>query len=153
MNIKDLFTEDGVNETIKRIEKLSAESVPQWGKMKVEEMLAHCNVAYEMVFKEGKYKKPNGFAKLMLKLFVKKAVVGPKPYPKNGRTSPDFLIKDERNFEVEKNKLISYIIKVNKLGKDHFNQKESHSFGKLNTTEWNTLFSKHLDHHLTQFGV
>lgn len=151
--IRDLFSEKGLTESVTRIEKLTPDTKPQWGKMSVEEMLAHCNVAYEMAFGKGDYKKPGGFAKLMLKLFVKKAVVGTKPYPKNGRTSPDFIIKDERRFDVEKNRLISYMYKVNKLGTDHFNNKESHSFGKLSTDEWNNLFSKHLDHHLTQFNV
>ena len=39
------------------------------------------------------------------------------------------------------------------LGEAHFDNKESHSFGKLNINEWNTMFYKHLDPHLTQFGV
>ena len=36
---------------------------------------------------------------------------------------------------------------------DYFDGKESHSFGPLNKTEWNNMFYKHADHHLTQFGV
>jgi len=28
----------------------------------------------------------------------------------------------------------------------------SHSFGPLSKTEWNNMFYKHLNHHLTQFG-
>ena len=31
--------------------------------------------------------------------------------------------------------------------------RESLSFGPLTAVEWNGLFSKHLDHHLQQFGV
>ncbi|WP_461444719.1 DUF1569 domain-containing protein [Maribacter sp.] len=27
------------------------------------------------------------------------------------------------------------------------------AFGDLTDQQWNTLFSKHLDHHLQQFGV
>lgn len=153
MAYKDLFSDNGVQETVDRINKLTPESKAEWGKMSVDQMLAHCNVPYQMVFIDGKYKKPGGFGKLMIKLFVKKAVVGPKPYPKNGRTAPDFIITGAKNFEVEKNKLISYIIKVNKLGSNHFDNKESHSMGKLTKDEWNTLFSKHLDHHLNQFNV
>ncbi|MCJ8164098.1 hypothetical protein MKJ04_04535 [Pontibacter sp. E15-1] len=30
---------------------------------------------------------------------------------------------------------------------------ESHSFGRLSSQEWNNMFYKHLDHHLSQFGV
>ena len=153
MIIRDLYTEKGVNETIERINKLTANTKPEWGKMSVDQMLAHCNVAYQMAYKTDEYKKPGAFGRFMIKLFVKKAVVGPKPYPKNGRTAPEFIIDGARDFEVEKNKLVSYIMKSQKLGREHFNNKESVSLGKLTADEWNVCFSKHLDHHLTQFNV
>ena len=34
-----------------------------------------------------------------------------------------------------------------------FEGKESNSFGPLTKGEWNNMFYKHLDHHLSQFGV
>lgn len=89
----------------------------------------------------------------MIKLFAKNLVVGPKPYKKNMRTAPEFLIIDERDFETEKQKMIENIEKTQKLGAAHFEGKESHAFGPLTEKEWNTLFYKHLDHHLLQFGV
>ncbi len=89
----------------------------------------------------------------MIKLFAKNAVVGPKPYKKNSRTSPIFIISDQREFEIEKKRLIAHLQKTHQLGSDHFQGKESHAFGPLSANEWNTLFSKHLDHHLQQFGV
>jgi hypothetical protein len=49
--------------------------------------------------------------------------------------------------------LINYIKRTADLGESHFDGKESRSFGKLNITEWNNMFYKHLDHHLSQFGV
>ncbi|MCH5683332.1 hypothetical protein LWM68_02995 [Niabella sp. W65] len=52
-----------------------------------------------------------------------------------------------------KKRLISYLIKTQELGGTYFEGKESHSFGALTQTEWNNMFAKHLDHHLTQFGV
>ena len=89
----------------------------------------------------------------MLKTFVKNAVVSEKPYKKNGKTAPQFIITDEKVFEDEKIRLINYIERTQKLGEAHFDGKENLSFGKLSKTEWNNLFYKHLDHHLTQFGV
>ncbi len=153
MIIRDLYTEKGVNETVERINNLTPDTKPKWGKMSVDQMLAHCNVAYQMAYKSDDYKKPGAFGRFMIKLFVKKAVVGPNPYPKNGRTAPEFIIEGSRDFEVEKNKLVSYIIKSHKLGRDHFDNKESVSLGKLTADEWNVCFSKHLDHHLNQFDV
>ncbi len=150
--MKNIFQKTISDEVISRINSLSPKTTPEWGKMNVAQMLAHCCVTYEMLY-EDKHPKPNFFMKLMLKAFVKKAVVGPKPYPRNSRTAPAFLINDERDFEKEKARLIGYIERTQQLGEEYFDGKESHSFGKLSKEEWNTMFYKHLDHHLTQFGV
>lgn len=150
--MKNIFDKSVTEEVIGRIEKLSPKTQPNWGKMSAAQMLAHCAVTYEMVFTD-KHAKPNAFVKFMLKAFVKKAVVGTKPYPKNSRTAPQFIISDEKEFLVEKKRLIDYINKTQELGENYFDGKESLSFGKLTKEEWNIMFYKHLDHHLTQFGV
>ncbi|KAA9346112.1 DUF1569 domain-containing protein [Adhaeribacter soli] len=150
--MKNVFTRQDATDLIIRINKLAPQTKPQWGKMSVSQMLAHCNVTYELVY-EDKHPKPNAFVKLLLKLFVKPTVVNDKPFKKSGQTAPAFVIKDEKNFNEEKDRLINYIQKTQQLGEAHFDGKESHSFGKLNKTEWNNMFYKHLEHHLTQFGV
>ena len=150
--MENIFDKTVSEKIIERINLLNSTSEPKWGKMTVGQMLAHCNVTYEMIYTD-KYPKPNSFKKFMLKAFVKKTVVGEKPYPKNGRTAPQFLITNQREFEKEKSRLIEYIEKTQNLGENHFINKESHSFGKLTKIEWNNMFYKHLDHHLNQFGV
>ena len=150
--MKNAFNQKDASEFINRIEKLSQTSKPNWGKMNVEKMLAHCNVTYEKIY-DDIHPKSNAFKKLLLKLFVKNAVVNDKPYKKNGQTAPEFLIKNSRDFEIEKKRLVEYINKTQQLGESHFDGKESHSFGILTKQEWSTMLSKHLDHHLTQFGV
>ncbi|MBK0402961.1 DUF1569 domain-containing protein [Adhaeribacter sp. BT258] len=150
--MKNVFEPAVSTDLISRINKLSPQTQPLWGKMSVAQMLAHCNVTYEMVYEE-KHPKPNALVKFMLKLFVKNTVVNEKPFKQNGQTAPAFLIKDEKNFEAEKDRLVNYIQKTQQLGKTHFEGKESHSFGVLNSQEWNNMFYKHLEHHLTQFGV
>lgn len=150
--MKSVFEENNVQELIGRINNLTPETQPQWGKMSVSQMLAHCCVAYEMTY-DNNHPKPNGLTRFMLKLFVKQAVVGPKPYKKNSRTAPAFLITTEKDFETEKGRLIAFIDKTYNLGSAHFDGKESHSFGPMPVKEWDVMFYKHLDHHLTQFGV
>lgn len=152
MSWKNLFNENECQEAIARINNLSPESQANWGKMNVSQMLAHCNVAYEVIYTD-KHPKPKGFGKFMAKLFAKNIVVGPKPYKRNNPTAPIFKIKTEKNFEAEKSRLIEFMHKTQQLGADHFEGKENPAFGVLNKTQWNTLFSKHLDHHLQQFGV
>lgn len=152
MALPDIFSNDVSTALIGRINKLTAATQPKWGKMNAPQMLAHCNVTYEMVY-EQKHPKPGGFTKLMLKLFVKNAVVTEKPYAHNSRTAPAFVITDEKQFDAEKQRLIAYIQQTQQLGGNHFHNKESLSFGALSKTEWNNMFYKHLDHHLSQFGV
>ena len=150
--MKNIFEQETTNEVLNRINKLTPSTKAEWGKMTVAQMLAHCCVTYEMVY-ENKHPKPNGFMKFMLKMFVKSAVVGPKPYKKNTRTAPAFLITGDRDFQSEKKRLVDYLKQTQALGVAHFDGKESHSFGALSVEEWATMFYKHLDHHLTQFGV
>jgi hypothetical protein len=150
--MKNIFDLKETNTVIDRINKLTPSTPQLWGKMSVDKMLAHCNVAYEMVF-EDIHQKPSGFKKAMLKLFVKGIVINNKPYRKNSRTAPEFLIANPKDFENEKERLVEYIKKTQSLGGDYFDNRESHSFGELTTPEWNNMFYKHLDHHLTQFGV
>jgi len=151
--MKNLFEEKGMNETIERINQLNANTTPEWGKMNVAQMLAHNCIAYEIAFDERKVDRPGFFGKIIMNLFVKSTVIGNKPYSKNGQTAPYFIVDDERDFEVEKKRLIDYIERAQKIGARHFEGKESASFGKITSAEWNTMFSKHIDHHLVQFGV
>ena len=148
----NIFEQEAVSQTIGRISNLNADIKANWGKMNVGQMLAHCNVTYEMVY-DNKHPKPNAFVKFILKDLVKSKVVSDKPYSKNGKTAPQFVIKEEKDFAIEKQRLIDYIEKTQTLGESHFDGKESHSFGSLKSEDWNNMFYKHLDHHLNQFGV
>ncbi|MBF4516074.1 DUF1569 domain-containing protein [Flavobacterium sp. ANB] len=150
--MKNIFSKDDSIEFIQRINILKPDSKALWGKMNVAQMLAHCNVAFEMVY-DNIHPKPGIFMKMILRLLIKNKVVNEKAYGRNGETAPQFIIKDDRNFEIEKNRLIGYINKTQQLGESAFDGKESHSFGKLTSKEWNNMFSKHLEHHLSQFGV
>lgn len=152
MALPNIFTQQVSEQVIERIGKLTPNTTPQWGKMNAAQMLAHCNVPYEMVY-ESIHPKPNAFMVWLISLMAKDTVVSEKPYPRNTRTAPAFLIKGEHDFEKEKSRVISYITRTQQLGEGHFDQKLSNSFGKLSITEWNNMFYKHLDHHLTQFGV
>lgn len=150
--MKNIFDLSETKAVIDRINNLKPLTKPLWGTMRVDQMLAHCNVTYEMVF-EDIHPKPGAMKKALLKLFVKSAVVNEKPYKNNSRTAPQFLMNETKNFVEEKARLMDYLTKTQSLGAAYFEGKESHSFGELTTKEWSNLFYKHLNHHLNQFGV
>jgi len=140
--MENIFTHEGATSFLNRLEKLTPETKGVWGKMNVSQMLAHCNVTYEMCY-ENKHPKPSGFVKFILKAFVKKYVTNEITYKKGSKTAPQFIITDQKEFETEKERLKNYIIKTQELGTAHFDGRESHSFGKLNSQEWNNMFAKH----------
>lgn len=153
MTYPSIFDREVSNEVIDRINKLTPGSQRMWGKMSVDQMLAHCNVAYETIYEPDKHPKPNFLMGLILKLLVKPMVTGDKPPKKNSPTAPQFIISDAREFEKERDRLIEYINRTTDLGAGHFDGKESHSFGVLSKKQWSNMLYKHLDHHLSQFGV
>jgi Protein of unknown function (DUF1569) len=153
MPLPNIFDNEVSQQLISRIKKLTSGTQPKWGKMTVSQMLAHCNVSYEYVYEPEKYKPAPAFMKFILKLFVKNTVVSEKPYKHDSQTAPDFKITNDKNFQEEQARLINFIEKTFALGSSFFEGRESHSFGKLTATEWSNMFYKHLDHHLTQFGV
>lgn len=150
--MKNIFHPETLESLVSRINRLTAASNPLWGKMSINEMLAHCNVIYELVY-DQRHPRPNSFKRFILKTFWKGTVVSEKPYKRGIPTSPVFLIKDQRDFEQEKQRLVKHLWQTQELGEEHFDGKESHSFGQLTSEEWNNMFYKHLDHHLQQFGV
>ncbi len=150
--MKDIFDAAVVDEQVVRINNLSPETRPLWGKMTVDQMLAHVNVPYVMVY-ENTIPRPNWFMRQVLRLIVKNKVVGPAPYARNTPTAPVFKMTGTKDFASEKVKLIAYLRRVQRDGATVFGGKESASFGPLTVAEWNVMFYKHLDHHLTQFGV
>ncbi len=152
MALPNIFSKEVTEKVIERLNRLTPQTQPSWGKMNVAQMLAHCCVTYEMAY-ENKHKKPNAVVRFLLKTFVKNGVVNETPYKHNLQAAPAFKIAGEKEFDYEKNRLVNYIYKTQQLGEKHFEDKESLSFGKLSKTEWNNMFYKHLDHHLQQFGV
>ena len=151
--MQNVFDAKDAQEYINRINNLTPETQRKWGKMSVDQVLAHLNVAYDLTFTPEKFPKPSFIAKFLLSRFVKSKITNEIPYKQSLPTSPAFIIADERNFEEEKAKLIDNIQRVQQLGREAFEGKENINFGKMTAQDWNNMFAKHLNHHLDQFGV
>ena len=151
--MQNVFDAQGAQEYINRINNLTPETQRKWGKMSVDQVLAHLNVAYDLTFTPEKFPKPSFIAKFLLSRFVKPKITNEIPYKQSLPTSPAFIIADERNYEEEKAKLIGNIQRVQQLGREAFEGKENINFGKMTAQGWNNMFAKHLNHHLEQFGV
>ena len=50
MALPNIFSVEVTDQIVGRINQLSENTKPSWGKMDAAQMLAHCNVAYQMCF-------------------------------------------------------------------------------------------------------
>jgi hypothetical protein len=150
INEKGLYSEAVYQECLKRIEQLTAETRPQWGRMTAAQMLSHSSEILEV--SNGKELKNTPFLAKLFKGMIRTMVVNQKPYPKNTKTHPQYRKVSDYDFGMEKKRLLTAL--------DTFSKKEKSAgrpkhplFGEMTSEERSWGMYKHLDHHLTQFGV
>ena len=149
--MKSLFNKQDNEEIINRINKLSSENKPEWGKMNAAQMLAHSVIALQIPLEDVKQKR--SLMGIVFGGIAKKKLVNEEPFKKNLPTDKKFVIQDQRNFEEEKNKLIKSVQRFGQAGPNGITKEPHPFFGELTSSEWDCLMWKHLDHHLRQFGV
>ncbi len=152
MALPSIFETKTTESILSRLNHLTNTTQPLWGKMNAAQMLAHLNVAYDIDSGKIKSETP-ALMKFMLKLFLKPILVNEKPYKKNSRTAPLFLISSEKDFEKEKKSLIDNILESQNNGREYYEGRESNSVGKMNANEWSNMYYKHIEHHFSQFGI
>jgi hypothetical protein len=146
-----IHTAAGVQEIISRIDQLTPQSPPLWGKMNVSQMLCHLQGPLEVPL--GRHHLPKSFLMKLLGPMIRKQLLADKPLAKNSPTANSFRVLTEKDFDKEKQALITTL-------KDYSNAAQAgrlpsaHPYwGKLSIADWDKMQWKHLDHHLTQFGV
>ena len=150
--MQSLFNQDTQDEIFNRINNLNESSQPNWGKMTVDQMFKHCQLPLEVA--NGKLELDTNigfFKKLIFKAF-KPFMYNDKPWKKNLDTPRQFRVTDKQVFVTEKEKLKT-VISDFASRKNETNWPPHPLFGKFSTEQWGKMQYKHLDHHLTQFGV
>ena len=139
------------SDLIGRLAQLKPDAQAQWGKMKVSQMLAHCQVPIQVALGEKQLKR-SMLGKLMGGM-IKKRMLNEAPFKHNLPTDPHFIVKDERNFAGERLQLQTLLQRFARSGSGIIVVKQHPLFGDMSVEEWGLLFWKHLDHHLRQFNV
>ncbi len=134
---------------IARINSLTPEIQPLWGKMTVDQMLKHTNAALIIAFGEKELK--INFLMRLLGRMMKNKVFN-SDFGKNSPTAPEFIFKEKYDFDTSKNELITNFCRFEK-GHESIKVTNHPFWGKMNFEDWNKLMWNHLDHHLRQFGV
>ncbi|MBK8495747.1 MAG: DUF1569 domain-containing protein [Chitinophagaceae bacterium] len=149
--MQNLFERDIYEKMISRLHALGPESQRRWGKMNVAQMLAHCKEAFEVPLID--HKMPRSIFSLLVGWMIKAKLYNDDPWKKNLPTAPNFIIKDERDFEKEKQQLLELIDRFFRGGPEKVGRFPHPMFGRFTPEQWGQSMYKHLDHHFKQFGV
>lgn len=145
---KSLYSDDDYQLCLSRIEKLTPQTQPEWGSMTSSQMLAHCAEILEV--SNGKELANTPLIAKLFKGMIRKMVVNEKPYPKGTGTHPQYKQKEDRDFDVEMVRLLAALAEFKSLRGAAIVHP---LFGAMTVDEKGWSAFKHLDHHLTQFGV
>ncbi|MBK8522618.1 MAG: DUF1569 domain-containing protein [Ferruginibacter sp.] len=149
--MKNLFDKDPYTEIITRLHSLTPNAQRVWGKMTVAQMLAHSKEAFKVPLSDKKM--PRMFIGLLLGWAFKKKLYNNEPWKRNLPTAPNFIIKDERDFDKEKQELVGMINQFYHAGPGNVGKYPHPMFGAFTPEQWGMSMYKHLDHHLQQFNA
>lgn len=149
--MKNLFEQQTVDEVLSRLDNLRPDSKHLWGKMSVSQMLAHCQVPMEVALGE-RTSKQRFIGKLFGRM-AKRKLMSDGEFKKNLPTDSSFMVKDDRNFLEEKERLQVLVQRFPSINADSLVTREHPFFGRMTREEWGILSYRHLDHHLKQFGA
>lgn len=133
-----------------RVNQITPDAKPLWGKMNVAQMLAHCAVAFQVPLSDKPLK--GNFLLRLIGPFFKAQLYNDKPWKQGLPTAPNFIITDERDFAAEKQNLLNIISRFYHEGEQGISKHPHPIFGRFTPAQWGQAMYKHLDHHLRQFG-
>ncbi|MBK9708711.1 MAG: DUF1569 domain-containing protein [Acidobacteria bacterium] len=147
--MKSLFEKSSRESLIQRMQKLDAQTPPKWGKFNSGQMLAHLSDSLRMA--QGKLSVAPRISPLRI-WPINSLIIYWMPFPKGAPTAPELISRPAGSIDQERSDLAGLI--------DEFSTRSSQTdwpehpaFGRLNAQDWSVLAYKHIDHHLTQFGV
>jgi hypothetical protein len=130
---------------------LAPETPRLWGKMAPAQMLAHCAAAMEVSVGD-KVLRQISAGKIFGKI-AKRSMLSGRPIGRNMPTEKSFIVRDDRDLNVERQRLAVLIDRFQSGGPDKCTKHPHSFFGIMTPEEWSALNYIHLDHHLKQFGV
>ena len=151
--MKNTLSPEGKQEILHRLDALTNTAQRKWGRMTVNQMLAHMNDAHKIAMGMKPAIDTSNF--FSHKIIFPMAVYVLSRWPKGEKTAPEL---DQMQLGTKARDFYTELEFVKKM-MDIFEEREASKmhphplFGRLTKTQWSDLLYKHFDHHLRQFGV
>lgn len=146
---KSLWKARTRQELLDRMERLSPEAKPIWGRMNASQMLAH--LANWMHMADGRIETAERRLLLRHPPF-KQFVIYWMPWPKGVPTAPELISREPSEWAVERAAVREMIQSFET--RDPTGPWPVHpAFGRMSSAAWGVLGYRHTDHHFRQFGI
>ena len=147
--MKTIWEETARRELVGRLEKLSATTTPKWGRFDVTQMVQHLGDPMRAAMGEMEVAPKNGPLRNPVLRYL---IIYWMPWPKGAPTAPEFIPARGGDFELNRcefKRTLDLFVRYTQE-----NPPKAHpAFGELSREHWGVLTHRHIDHHLTQFGV
>ena len=147
--MKSVWNAADYSELCTRLERLTPEALPRWGKFTAPQMVCHLVDALKMA--GGTL--PVRTRQMAIRYPpLKQLIIYWLPFPKGAPTAPELLTRVATEWHGELQELKRELERFQKRGPAGPFVPHP-AFGKLSSRAWGVLVYRHTDHHLKQFGV
>jgi len=147
---KTLWNAESRQELIDRLNRLSSDKTPLWGRMNAPQMVNHLVGWMRMAngeLRTAPLNRPIRYPPL------KQLIIYWLPWPKDLPTAPELLSRQKYDLAGEQASFSRYLSAFERKPDRKVVWPEHPAFGNLTANQWGVLGYRHTDHHLRQFGV
>jgi hypothetical protein len=139
---------------IDRLQKLTPDTKPAWGKLAAVDLVPHLTDPFRTAL--GEYDAPPERSFFTTKFGKWLLIYGMKKWPKSPPTHPKYDPEKHgrkgTDFENDKTALFNVIERFSSMPPSTKFRQHS-AFGKISYKTWGFVMNKHIEHHCRQFGL
>ncbi len=153
--MQTLFDPAALQSARARIAALQGDEVPRWGRMSAGQMVCHLTDVLQIALGEVPIVRIGTFPLTLLTLYPFRWLFAYRlPWPRGMPTAPEMQVSKPAGWDGDVKRLLDALDRFAARGRDPKATWGIHPLlGPLPGCEWGPLVAKHVDHHLTQFGV
>lgn len=147
---RSVFQGGSLDELNERLEAITPDTKPRWGKLDAAGLMAHLREALRLAYPDPRRTRPEAS---LYRSLIAWAFLGPVPFPK-GAGVPGYMVPpvDRSEFEAQRTALLGELDALVENGPLPLTGVHP-IFGPLDGEQWGRLAYKHFQHHFKQFGV